>query len=255
MKKVVITLPFLFFMLINVIAQNANDQFQQALKLKADYKYPESFAAFCKLLKSDSNNIDYLINCSYLYSKLGWRQKTDAEKQAYYHKAEYLALKAIKINTKNADAHYVYAFSLGRINEFAGNKEKIVNAKLIKTECDKALAINPNLAGVYHILGRWNRVMAGFGSVERFMINSFFGGVPPGGTYDEAIKNFNIAIKLEPTYILHQYELAMTYYERDEKNDYVYTKVWAEKALKCPINSIDDEATKKNCLELLNKIK
>ncbi|MEO8149020.1 MAG: hypothetical protein ABI723_15345 [Bacteroidia bacterium] len=255
MKKIIVAAALLLFIsTFTASAQTPADQLQQGLKLKADSKFPEAFAVFQPLLKSDSTNVDYLTNMSFLYAKLGWRQKTEDEKQAYYGKSEYLALKAIKQNNNSADAHYVYAFSLGRINEFASSKQKIANAKLIKTECDKALSINPNMAGVYHILGRWHRTIAGFGAFEKFMINSFFGGVPQGGTYDDAIKNFAKAIQLEPAYILHQYELAQTYYERDAKGDVIYAKVWTEKALKCPINSIDDQETKKRCLELLAKV-
>lgn len=252
MKKILIT-SMAMLLSFTLVAQN-ND-LTTALQLKADSKFPESFAIFQQLLKSDSGNVVYLANTSILYCKMGLRQTVEAKKQQYYHKGEYLALKAIKANNNNADAHYAYAFALGRINEFAGSKQKIANAKTIKAECDKTLSIDPNYAGAYHILGRWHRTVAGFSSIERLMINSFFGGVPPGGTYDDAIKSFSKAITLEPKYILHQYELAMTYYERDAQNDMNQVKSWAERALKCPINNIDDEGTKKKAIELLSKVK
>lgn len=250
------TFLILFIALIchNATAQSANDQLAQALKLKNEWKFPESYAIFQKLLKSDSNNVVYLFNVSFLSCKLGYRQPTEDKKQAYYKPAEYLAKKAIALDNNSADAHYGYALALARINEFASSKQKIANAKLIKTECDKATAINPNIGGVYHIMGRWNRTIAGFSSMERFMINSFFGGVPPGGTYEDAIKCFSKAIQLEPTYIRHQYEMAVTYYDRDKSGDMAQSKSWIERALKCPINCIDDENTKKECLDLLKKI-
>ena len=238
----------------SVTAQIANEQLQQALKLKNEWKFPESYAIFQKLLKSDSNNVVCLFNVSFLSCKLGYRQTTEEQKQSFYKPAEYLAKKAIVVDNNSADAHYGYALALARINEFASSKQKIANAKLIKTECDKATAINPNIGGVYHIMGRWNRTIAGFGSMERFMINSFFGGVPPGGTYEDAIKCFAKAIQLEPTYIRHQYEMAVTYYDRDKSGDIVQSKTWIERALKCPVNCIDDENTKKECLELQNKM-
>lgn len=248
------TIVLLLLIGIQLNAQTTNDQLTQALKLKTESKFPESYAVFQKLLKSDSSNVVYLFNVSFLSCKLGYRQKTEEQKQAYYKPAEYLAKKAIVVDNNSADAHYGYALALARINEFASSKQKIANAKLIKTECDKALAINPNIGGVYHILGRWNRTIAGFGSMERFMINSFFGGVPPGGTYEDAIKCFAKAIQLEPTYIRHQYEMAVTYYDRDKSGDIASAKTWIERALKCPINCIDDENTKKECNELLLKI-
>jgi tetratricopeptide (TPR) repeat protein len=253
MKKALLTI-FLFLTGFYANAQSANDQLAQALKLKNEWKFPESYVIFQKLLKSDSNNVIYLFNVSFLSCKLGYRQKTEEQKQSYYKPAEYLAKKAITADNNSADAHYGYALALARINEFASSKQKIANAKLIKTECDKAIAINPNIGGVYHIMGRWNRTIAGFGSMERFMINSFFGGVPPGGTYEDAIKCFAKAIQLEPTYIRHQYEMAVTYYDRDKSGDMAQAKTWIERALKCPINCIDDENTKRECLELQKKM-
>ena len=75
-----------------------------------------------------------------------------------------------------------------------------------------SISLNPKLAGAYHILGRWHRAIAGFNVIEKAMINSFFGGVPPGGSYEDALKSFMTAIGIEPKYMNHQYELAQTYY-------------------------------------------
>lgn len=232
----------------------SSDTYENALKLKGESKFEEAFPIFQKLLKSDSNNVQYLHHTSYHYSKLGVRQKTEAEKIKWYKTGEYLALKAIKLDEKSAGAHYSYALALARINENASSKTKIANSKLIKAEAEKAIALNPKEAGPYHIMGRWHRVIAGFNAMEKMMINAFFGGVPVGGTYEDAIKFFNQAIALEPQYALHQYEMAMTYYERDAGNDKVYAKVWCEKALKCPVLNDDDKETVRKCNELLKKL-
>lgn len=230
-----------------------NELYLKALSLKNESKFDEAMPIFQQLLKGDSSNIDYLHNTSFHYSKLGYRQKTEEERQRWYRTAEYLAKKAIAVNPGSADSHYAYALALGRINENASSKIKIANAKLIKKEADMAISLNPKLAGPYHIMGRWHRVIAGFNSVEKLMINTFFGGVPPGGTYADAIKNFTTASALEPNYSLHMYELAATYYERGEANDKVYAKIWCEKGLKCPVLNDDDRNTVKKINELLAK--
>ncbi len=236
---------------LSAIAQSSEEQYAKALKLKAEYKYKEALPLFQTLLKSDSNNVNYVQYSSFCYSKTGFFLNTEAEKMKAYRTAEYLAKKAIKLNEKSADAHYVYALALGRINENASSKQKISNAKLIKNEVDMAIALNPRLAGAFHILGRWHRTIAGFSAVEKVMINSFFGGVPSGGSYDDAVKAFMTAISIEPKYMLHQYELANTYYEMGKK---VEAKLWAQKALEITPSNDDDRKSKADCEALLKKL-
>ncbi len=235
-----------------VTAQTTEENYAKALKLKTEYNYKEALSLFQKLLKSDSSQINYLINTSYCYSKTGYFFAPDAEKQGYYKTAEYLSKKAIQINTASADAHYTYAMALGRINENASSKQKINNAKLIKSELDKCIALNPKIAGAYHILGRWHRTIAGFSVIEKAMINSFFGGVPPGGSYEDAIKCFMTAIGLEPSVMIHQYELAVTYHEMGKD---IEAGLWAKKALEINPVSPDDKKAKSDCEALLKKIK
>ncbi len=234
-----------------VVAQSNDELYDKAYKLKVEYKYKEAFPLFQTLIKADSNNVNYLQHGSYIYSKYGFFYAPEAEKMKYYKNAEYLAKKAIKVNEKSADGHFAYAMALGRINENASSKQKISNAKLIKSELDRALALNPKLAGAHHILGRWHRTIAGFSSVEKVMINSFFGGVPPGGSYEDAVKSFMVAIGLEPKYMNHQYELAQTYYDMDKP---VEAKLWAKKALEIVPVSDDDKKAKTECEALLKKL-
>lgn len=235
---------------VSVIAQN-DELYSKAYKLKVEYKYKEAFPLFQALLKADSANVNYLQYGSYCYSKYGYYYAPEAEKMKYYKSAEWLALKAIKVNEASADAHYAYAMALGRINENASSKQKIANAKLIKAQVDRSIALNPKLAGAYHILGRWHRTIAGFNAFEKAMINSFFGGVPPGGSYEDAIKAFMSAIALEPKYMNHQYELAETYYEMGKS---VEAKLWAQKALEIVPSNEDDIKAKKDCEALLKKL-
>ncbi len=236
---------------VSVIAQSNDEQYAKANKLRIEYKYKEALPMFQALLKSDSNNVNYLQYSSYLYSKYGFFYAPEAEKMKYYQTAEYLAKKAIKVNEASADAHYAYAMALGRINENASSKQKIANAKLIKTEADRAVALNPKLAGAHHILGRWHRTIAGFNSVEKLMINSFFGGVPPGGSYEDAVKSFMTAISLEPKALTHQYELAQTYSDMGKD---IEAKLWAKKALEITPVSDDDKKAKTECEALMKKL-
>ncbi len=251
MKKIIV-FSISLFISVSTIAQNNDELYAKAYKLKTEYKYKEAFPLFQVLLKSDSNNVNYLQYASYCYSKYGFYYGAENQKINYYKTAEYLAKKAIQLDSKSADAHYVYAMALGRINENASSKQKVANSKLIKNEVDLAIQLNPKHAGAYHILGRWNRTVAGFGAIEKMMINSFFGGVPPGGSYDDAVKCFTTCIQLEPKFMLHQYELAQTYFDMEKE---VEAKIWAQKVVGMTPSSDDDIKAKKDAEVLLKKIK
>ncbi len=250
-SKTIQLAAFLLFFTVSLAAQTNEEQYAKALKFKTAYNYKEALPLYQALLKADSNNVNYLHGASYCYTKYSYYYLPEAEKMKYYNTAGYLARKAIKIIETSADAHCVYAMALGRIYENASSKVKIANSKVIKSEVDRAIQLNPKLAGAYHILGRWHRTIAGFNSFEKIMINSFFGGVPPGGTYEDAIKSFMTAISIEPKFMLHQFELAETYHEMGTD---IEAKLWLQKTLEITPANEDDIKAKKDCETLLKKI-
>ena len=253
MKKIFLVL----FVVLSLpgFSQNYRGVYEKALSLKKEYKYVESLAMFQVLLKTDSNNVDYLGYASTMFTKAGNMQSDEKKRFDYYRQGEYLAKKAIKIDPNNAEAHYAYSLVVGRLSEQASSKQKVANAKLIKSEADACIRLQPNHAGAYHILGRWHRTVAGFGIIEKMAINALYGGVPEGGSYDEAVKCFKKAIQLEPAYVLHYYELAVTLHERDasaaDKTDAVAA---LKKAMSLQNQTPDDPATKKKCEVLLTDL-
>jgi len=253
MKKY-LSILLLFALFQFAAAQDRAELFENAKKLREESKFAESLALFQSLLKNDSSNVDYLHNTAYLLCKTGILKKDETERQKNFQKAEYLSRKAIALNKNSAEAHYTYAMALGRINENASSKQKIANAKVIKTESETAVKLNPRLAGAWHVLGRWHRTVAGFNAIEKLMINTMFGGVPEGGSYDSAIECFAKAIELEPKSLLHSYELAVSYYERGNDKDDIYAKVWLKKTMALPLLSEEDSETLRKSKELLKKI-
>lgn len=247
MKK----LLFLILLPVFCFSQSSEELYRKAVDLRTLHKDKESLPIFEKLLKSDSNNVDYLTNVSNCYSVAGNEKKDEKERMKYFNTAAYLSEKAIRSEPNNADAHYTYAQALGRINEFASPKQQVASAKIIKIETEKAIALDPKISGAHHIMGRWHRTVAGFGAVEKLAINMLFGGVPEGGSYEAAVESFQQAIKAEPKYILHIYELANTYYEM---KNYPFAKAWLKKAMEMHPDCDDDADALKKCEELKKKL-
>ncbi len=251
------SLLLLFLLITNLITAQtgANDiLYQKGLKAREDYQYQEGLALFQILLKSDSANVNYLAQTSYFFSRVGQLQPTKNGAMEYYHRAEYLAHKAVAQGPEYPESHYSLALALGRINEHASTKQKIANAKVIRTELDFCLKLNPKHDLAWHILGRWHVELASLNGIERLAVNTLFGGMPQGGTLNDAIKCFTKAIDLNPKYMIHQYELAHTYSLRDGKGDKELAISTLKSALLLPNIAPDDAATRKHCEELLKKL-
>lgn len=254
MKTTTLFLSVLAFLFISLsgVSQTEKELYDQGLKYKKQVNNKKMLVSFKKLVDLKPENVAYLSNLSFAFSKVGANLEDEATQLKYYAKAKTLAAKAKGLDDNDAFAHYTYALALARENENAGSKTKIANAKEIQKECDRALALNPNEAGAYHIMGRWHRTFAGFGKTKTALVNTFFGGKPDGGTYADAITNLKKAIKLEPWYMLHTYELAVTYHEMG-KDD--LAKEFVQKAMKLPQTYEDAKKCYKKCETLLAELK
>ena len=82
----------------------------------------------------------------------------------------------------------------------------------------------------------------------------FFGGVPEGGSYKDAIDCFSKAVLLEPGSMLHKYELAQTYFERGEGDDNLLCKIWCKKVLEMKAVDEDGKRTQLKAKDLLAKV-
>lgn len=235
-----------------VYGQTEAELYKLGMKYKKEIDNEKMLQVFKKLVEIDGENQEYLSHLSFAYSKVGANLDDEALKLKYYAKAKEVAAKSKGLKAGHAFSHYAYALALARENENAKTKTKIANAKEIKTECDIALELDPELAGAYHIMGRWHRTFAGFSNMEKTMVNTFFGGTPKGGTYKDALVMFQKAIELEPWYMLHVYELAVTYHEMGNDE---YAKKYVEKAMKLPRDYKDAELCYKSCEALLKELK
>jgi len=200
------------------IDEKENNLYKYAEKLTNEGRNEESLTVFKNLLKTDSNNVNYLWHTSILYSQLGISQPDEKSRMGWYKTAESLAIKAVSVDSSIAKTHLAYAIAIGRLSEHANTKIQIKYAKLVKTEAETAIRQDPKLGTAYHILGKWHYIVAGFNYLELSMIKLLFGGIP-GGTYNDAVHNFEMAVKFEPNRCLHYLELAKSYMARNEKGD------------------------------------
>lgn len=248
--KVIFVILLVFSKLL-AFGQTEQEWLQRGLISKKENQIDEALLSFQHLLMLDSSHVVYLSNASIFYSKKGNEFSDTKSRESYFNTALYLSKKALLIDSNFAEAHYSKALALGRINEFAATKIKIAHAKEIKYHIDATLRLNPAHAGAYHLLGRWNRSIASFGSVEKLMINNLYGGVPKGATFEGALEAFIKAVAFEPQYKLHQYELACTYLEMGKK---VNAKIWFEKTMKLKSVNASDKSIDNKCMKAISSL-
>ncbi|MFC4453224.1 hypothetical protein [Deinococcus sonorensis] len=130
---------------------------------------------------------------------LGATTVADTAKKAMFQRAQGYANQAIKLDANNARAYFELARADGRLAQFSGILQSLGLAGDVKTALNKALALDPKLAGAYVALGLWNGELVGKGFIAR---------QATGADANQIVPNFEKAISLEPTVLTHHYEYA-----------------------------------------------
>jgi tetratricopeptide (TPR) repeat protein len=118
---------------------------------------------------------------------------------------------AVKAAPDSAQGHVWLAVTLGRQALKEGPKTRLALSREIKSEVDRAIALDPTIGRAYHVRAMWNRKLATLNFMERSVANTVLGGVPKGATMENAVRDLQKAVELEPGYINHRLELGRTY--------------------------------------------
>jgi tetratricopeptide (TPR) repeat protein len=86
----------------------------------------------------------------------------------------------------------------------------VETARIIKSEADKAIKLDPRSDLAWHVLGRWNTGYAEVTGMKRALAELIYGKLP-APTYEDAAKCFEKAIELKPDRLIHYIELGLVY--------------------------------------------
>jgi tetratricopeptide (TPR) repeat protein len=138
-----------------------------------------------------------------------------AERDSIFARAEALALRALAADSTGPEGHFAVAATVGRASLGMGKKERIRRARIIRAEALHTIEIDPAYDGAYHVLGRWNAEIMRLSGLSRFFAKSFLGaGIFGQASWEEAIRNLQKAVELDPERIYHRLELARIYADR-----------------------------------------
>jgi tetratricopeptide (TPR) repeat protein len=234
-------------------SQTAQQFIDQGQFLEKRFEDQAAYEKYQKALLVDPNNTFAMVRSSRMLCNIGGRSTNKKLKKSLAQEAEHIALKVIRIDDKNTDAHLCYILSLGILSEMAdGSREKLENAKIIKREADFILSLDPSYAPAYYILGKWHHALASLNAFERLACNLLFGGVPEGASMNLAIQNYEMAIQLWPDYILFYYSQAMSLHWLGDNQK---TIIALEKAISLPPKDQEDPVRLEKCRTLLEKAK
>jgi tetratricopeptide (TPR) repeat protein len=201
--------------------------------------------------KIEANNFGVLWRISRGYVDIGEHlaSKTDAEKDKqleYYQKALDYAEKAVKAKPDSAIGYIRRAIANGRVALFKGVWSAIDFVKQVKADCEKAIALEPNNATAYYILGRTHAKLCEKSKIIRWPLGLGWANM------EESLKNYDKSVALRPSFILYRLDAARAYIEEDNE---AKAKELLISIAALPKQDEDDDQYRKEAKELLESIK
>ncbi len=160
-----------------------------------------------------------------------------AEQKRLCVEAEALARTAVVLRPADPMGHDMLAVALGKLALFEGGKRKVELGKEVKAEADKALQLDPNDDLALHVLGIWNREVAGLGWLLRGFARLLYGALPPA-SLAASVADLTRATELRPEVVAHHVELGISL-EADGR--WAEAKVQFDLALALPTGWVTDD--------------
>jgi tetratricopeptide (TPR) repeat protein len=200
--------------------------------------------------KLEPDNVDLLVRIARQYRHLMADASSKQEKLRLGYISLEFANRAATLAPNNAEAQLSPAISLGKMLPSMGSKDQVNASPRIKAAVDRALKLDPTNDNAWHILGRWNRVLASINVVKRVLAKALYGNLPVT-TNEEAEKCLLKAIEINPNRLMHYIELGHIYVQMGRKED---ARKYLKKGMAMPIKEKDDPEMKEVGRQLLEKL-
>ena len=146
-----------------------------------------------------------------LAEPLGARSRKDS----LLLQAERYARRAVRLAPENARTQFTLGLVLGNRALTRGLKDRVRNAVEIHQLARQAIAADSSLDGAHHLLGRWNYEVMRLSGFERFVARHLLGGgTLSQASWEEAQRELERAVELDPTRLYHRLDLARVHLAR-----------------------------------------
>lgn len=136
-------------------------------------------------------------------------------------------IKAVNSNPDSALAHAVLAICYAHSAELESPQKKITYSKLVRSESEKSLDLDPRQDIALHVLGAWNYSMATLNPLLKSIAEMVYGKLPSASLKSSA-DYFKRASQVAPARVMHKAALAKTYAAMGEKEKALKTLAAAE---------------------------
>jgi tetratricopeptide (TPR) repeat protein len=221
------------------------DQFDKRLQAK------EALEVYLPANKLEPNNVDLLVRIARQYRHLMSDTSSKQEKLRLGNVSLEFANRAASLAPNNAEAQLSPAISLGKMLPFMGSKDQVNASPRIKAAVDRTLVLDPTNDNAWHILGRWNRVLANISVVKRVLAKALYGDLPVT-TNEAAEKCLLKAIEINPNRLMHYIELGRIYALMGRKEE---ARTNIQKGLSMPNKEKDDPEMREIGQQLLQKLR
>ncbi len=188
-------------------AQDVSTLIKKADALDVQERTIDAIQALKQAEKIDPNNPKVLVKLSQDYSDAIDVAKEQSEKKAYATLSLEYAKKAVHTAPDDSDAHASLSIAYGKMTDFVDNKTKMEYSKVVKSEAEKAVELNPKNDLALLVLARWNFDMATLNPFLKAIAQTLYGEMPPASK-EKAVEYFQRAIAAAPDRIIHHAEYA-----------------------------------------------
>jgi tetratricopeptide (TPR) repeat protein len=240
---------FLFFAGV-ALAETAAGLMAKGDVLDRQLKAAEALESYLPAEKLEPKNAELMVRISRQYRHLMTDASEKNEKLRLGHLALDYAQRAATLGPNDSDAQLAPAISYGKLLPLLGSKEQVNASPKIKESVDRAIQLNSKNDTAWHILARWNRVLADINPVKRLLAGALYGGLPVT-SYEAAEKAIQTAISINPNRTMHYLELGRIYAAMGRKED---AKKFLLKGTSMPNKEKDDPELKQIAQDLLKKL-
>lgn len=233
-----------------VMAQGFGDLIDQADAKHDDDAYSATYELLQQAEQLEPDNFEVVWRLARAHFDFSDNSEDATVISDNFYKGLDYAKKALELDDSRAESHKWYGILIGKVGELEGTKQKILNSYEVKDHTLKAIELDPEDDGNFHVMGRWHYTLSDLSWFERKIAGLIY-ATPPEASFEEAAEYFKKAIALEPTDIRNHLWLGNTYVALD-KNELAKQEYNAALAITAENDS--DRKLQKEAQELLSNL-